>query len=153
MNNHSTPRGNRARRDKDSILADTKNLLTVLYPAVQRMPKIDRIEGSPREMILAAQQIIRHFHIAKECQEVRLEHIREMIGCYGLIVSNFELTAFRGLLTDKTQLAIARHLATIEEGIIKWRNASRSVKRQIPSEVTAINPYDMTAEGVDSTIG
>ena len=67
MNEHKNPRSNKARKDKDSILADTKNLLYIVYPAIQRMPKIERIEGAPMEMKRAAQQIIHHFSIAKEC--------------------------------------------------------------------------------------
>ncbi len=79
MNHHTNaPRGNKARNDKSSILADAKNLLTVLLPAIQQMPKIERIEGAPVEMKRAAQNIIRHFSIAKECQEVRQERIRKI---------------------------------------------------------------------------
>jgi hypothetical protein len=33
MNEHKTPRGNKAKNDKDSILADAKNLLIILLPA------------------------------------------------------------------------------------------------------------------------
>ena len=61
MNEHKKPRGNKAKNDKDSILADAKNLLYILHPAIQRMPKIDRIEGAPVEMKRAVQNIIRHF--------------------------------------------------------------------------------------------
>ena len=67
MNNYKKPRGNKAKRDKDSILAEAKNLLFILYPAIQRMPKIERIEGAPVEMKRAAIGIIQSFTIAKEC--------------------------------------------------------------------------------------
>ena len=60
MNEHKKPRGHKAHNDKDSILADSKNLLFILHPAVQRMPKIERIEGAPVEMKRALQGIIRH---------------------------------------------------------------------------------------------
>ena len=33
-------RGNKAKKDRGSIVADTKNLLCVLHPAIQNMPKI-----------------------------------------------------------------------------------------------------------------
>ena len=79
----SRTRGNKAKKDKGSILADVKNLLYVLHPAIQHMPKIERIEGAPQEMKRAAFDIIRHFQTAKECPEVRLEHIHEMIGGSG----------------------------------------------------------------------
>lgn len=130
MNEHKKPRGHKAHNDKDSILADVKNLLHILYPAIQRMPKIERIEGTPVEMKKAAQNIIRHFSIAKECQEVRQERIREMFGEFGILLANFELCIVQGLLTDKDKLSIAMQLERIGEGVRKWRNATRSLKRQ-----------------------
>ena len=130
MNEHKKPRGHKAHNDKDSILADTKNSLFILYPAIQRMPKIERIEGAPVEMKRTAQSIIRHFSIAKECQEVRQEHIREMFGDYGSLLANFEICIAQGLLTDNDKLRVAMQLERIEEGVKKWRNAARSLKRQ-----------------------
>ena len=135
MNVHKKPRGNKAKNDKDSILADAKNLLYILHPTIQRMPKIERIEGAPVEMKRAVQNIIRHFAIAKECQEVRQERIREMFGEFGILLANFELCIAQGLLTDKDKLRIAVQLERIEEGVRKWRNAARSLKRQEQQEV------------------
>lgn len=40
-------RGNKANRDKMSILADAKNLLEKFLPMIQRMPKIERMDGAP----------------------------------------------------------------------------------------------------------
>ena len=99
------------------------------------MPKIERIEGAPVEMKRAVQNIIRHFSIAKEYQEVRQEHIREMFGEFGILLANFELCIAQGLLTDSDKLRIAVQLERIEEGVRKWRNASRSLKRQEQQEV------------------
>ena len=130
MNEHKQPRGNKAHNDKDSILADAKNLLYILHPVIQRMPKIDRIEGAPVEMKRAVQGIIRNFSIAKECQEVRVEHIREIFGEFGILLANFELCVKQGLIADKDKLRRATQLERIEEGVRKWRNATRSLKRQ-----------------------
>lgn len=116
---------NKAKRDKSSILADTKNLLGVLLPAIQRMPKIDRIEGAPVEMKRAAFDVIRHLSIALTCQEVREENIRLMIGDCGVMFAIFEILIRQGLLTSSTQLEIARHLEKIDEGISKWRSSMR----------------------------
>lgn len=135
MNEHKKPRGNKAHNDKDSILADTKNLLFILYPAIQRMPKIERIEGAPVEMKKAAQNIIRNFSVAKECQEVRQERIREMIGEFGILLANFELCIAQGLMTDSDKLRVAMQLERIEEGVRKWRNAVRSLKHQEQQQV------------------
>ena len=135
MNEHKKPRGHKAHNDKDSILADAKNLLFILHPSVQRMPKIERIEGAPVEMKRALQGIIRHFSIAKECQEVRVQHIREIFGEFGILLANFELCIAQGLFTDKDKLRIAAQLERIEEGVRKWRNAARSLKRQEQQEV------------------
>ena len=130
MNEHKKPRGHKAHNDKDSILADAKNLLFILRPAIQRAPKVDRIEGFPVEMKIALRNIIRHFSIAKECPEVRQECIRQMFGDFGILVANFELCVVQGLFTDNDKLRIAIQLERIEEGVRKWRNAARSLKRQ-----------------------
>ena len=135
MNEHKKPRGHKAHNDKDSILADAKNLLFILHPAIQRMPKIERIEGAPVEMKRVLQGIIRHFSIAKECQDVRVQHIREIFGEFGILLANFELCIAQGLFTDKDKLRIAAQLERIEEGVRKWRNAARSLKRQEQQEV------------------
>ena len=130
MNEHKKPRGHKAHNDKDSILADAKNLLFILRPAIQRVPKIDRIEGHPVEMKIALRNIIRHYSIAKECQEVRQECIRQIFGDFGVLLANFELCVVQGLFTDSDKLKIAIQLERIEEGVRKWRNAARSLKRQ-----------------------
>ena len=143
MNEHKRPRSNKAKNDKDSILADAKNLLSVLYPAIQRMPKIERIEGAPVEMRRAVHNIIRHFSIAKECSEQRDAEIRQMFGEFGVLLATFELCIVQGLLTDKDQLKIAIQLDRIEEGVRKWRNAARShLKRQAQREVAGIKPEE-----------
>ena len=130
MNEHKKPRGNKAKNDKDSILADAKNLLYILHPAIHRMPKIERIEGAPVEMKRAVHNIIRHFAIAKECQEVRQECIREMFGEFGVLLANFELCIAQGLLTDSDKLRIAIQLERIEE---RSRNTENSTVLFRPS--------------------
>ena len=100
------------------------------------MPKIERIEGAPVEMKRATQNIIRHFSIAKEFPEVRQDRIREMFGEFGVLLANFELCIAQGLLTDSDKLRIAVQLERIEEGVRKWRNAARSLKRQEQSQVS-----------------
>lgn len=102
------------------------------------MPKIERIEGAPVEMKRAVQNIIRDFSIAKECQEVRQERIRKMIGEFGILLANFELCIAQGLLTDSDKLRIAIQLERIEEGIRKWRNATRSLRSQERQEIADI---------------
>ena len=136
MNEHKRPRSNKAKNDKDSILADAKNLLYILYPSIQRMPKIERIEGAPVEMKRAVLGIIRHFSIAKEYPEQRDAEIRQMFGEFGILLATFELCIVQGLLTEKDQLKIAIQLERIEEGVRKWRNAVRShTKRQVQQTV------------------
>ncbi len=138
MNEHKSPRSNKAKNDKDSILADAKNLLHILLPAIQRMPKIERIEGAPVEMKRAVLNIIRNFAIAKECQEVRESKIREMIGEFGILIAAFEICIHQGLFTEQAQFNIAVQLERIEEGVRKWRSAARShSKRQDRHQVAA----------------
>ena len=130
-------RGNKAKRDKGSILADVKNLLLILYPAIQRMPKIERMEGAPQEMKRACYEIIDHYTVAKECPEVRREHIRMMVGAFGKLLTAFDLCIEFGLLTGSAQLRMAIQLERIEEGVRKWNNASRSAMSQERREVAA----------------
>ena len=131
-------RSNKAKRDKGSILADTKNLLRVLHPALQHMPKIERIEGAPVEMKRACYDLIRHFTVAMECQEVRLHYIHKMISDFGVALASFELCIQFGLFVDSDKLRIAIQLERIEEGIKKWRNATRSLRSQERQEVADI---------------
>jgi len=123
-------RGNKAKRSKKSILADTKNLLYILYPAVQKTPKIERMEGAPMEMKRACYDLIRHYTTAKECPEVRLANIQQMFGAIGTLLASFELCVKYGLFTDKERLQIAMQIELIKEGAKKWRNATRSPKSQ-----------------------
>ena len=134
-------RNNKARNDKGSILADVKNLLAVLHPAIQRMPKIERIEGAPCEMKRACYDMISHFTTAIECPEVRMEYIHRMFGDFGIILATFELCIQLGLFTDSDKVRIAVQLERIEEGVRKWRSATRSLKRQERQEV-----WDATSE-------
>lgn len=136
-------RGNKAKKDKGSILADTKNLLCVLHPAIQNMPKIERIEGVPSEMKRACYDLIRHFTVAMECPEVRLTYIHKMFADFGAILASFELSIQLGLFTDGDKLRIAMQLERIEEGIRKWRNASRSLRSQERQEVAGIEPEEL----------
>lgn len=117
---------NKARRSKESILVDVKMLLKTYLPAYQRMPKIERIEGAPREMKNAAFSIIEYFTIAYECEEARRENIQKMLGAVGKMLACFELMVAQGYLPTKTQYEIAGRLSKIEEGAKKWKNALRT---------------------------
>ena len=81
----------KANKDKDSILADAKELLKILIPAIQTMPKIERIDGAATDMKRAAFDMIHHFTIAYNCSEVRAENIHQMFGDYGRLIACFEI--------------------------------------------------------------
>lgn len=130
-------RSNKAKRDKGSILADTKNLLCILHPALQHMPKIERIEGGPCEMKKACYNLIGHFTTAMECSESRLECIHKIFADFGIMLAAFDLSIQLGLFTDSEKLRIAIQIERIEEGIKKWRNATRSLKSQAQQEVAS----------------
>ena len=87
------------------------------------------------EMKRAANGIIESFSIAKECPEVRLVEIRKMFGCYGRLLANFDLCIVQGLMTDTDKVRVASILERIDEGIKKWRNASRTLNRQEQQQV------------------
>lgn len=81
---------------------------------MQAMPKIERIEGAPTEMKRACYDLIRHFTVAIECQEVRLHYIHKMFADIGVILASFELCIQFCLFTDKDKLRIAMQLERIE---------------------------------------
>lgn len=131
----------KANRDKDSILADTKELLKILLPAIQTMPKIERIDGAAVEMKRAAFDMIHHFTIGYNCPEVRAYNIQQMFGDYGKLIACFEILMTQrmntqptndgmGLFTNTTKLAIARKLERIEAGIVKWKKSLRSMRQE-----------------------
>ena len=125
-------RGNKAQRDAFvSIPAEVKEMLRHLHPAIQHMPKTERIDGAGAEMRRAAYAIIREYHIAYHCKDVRTEHIRQMVGWYGQLQAAFEIACLLGVLKDCYKLSIAMRMERIEEGIMKWKNA-QSAQRQEP---------------------
>ena len=104
-------RGNKAHRDAYvSIPAEAKEMLRYIIPAVQHMPKADRVDGVGAELKRAAFAIIREFHMAYYAVDPCLQ----------------------GVLQDTYKLSIAMRMERIEEGILKWNNA-QSALRQDPS--------------------
>lgn len=138
--------GNRATHDKGSILVDVENLLDVFEPAFMRMPKIRRIHGAAVRMEEAAYDIIRYFHIAyqmsgNESIEKRY-YISQMLGAYGVLQSCFkrlmkvdmdtmkksdkDSVGQMHLFSDSAKLQIAQYMERIQEGIVKWRNSTKT---------------------------
>lgn len=117
-------RSNKANRDAFvSIPAEVKEMLRHVIPAVQQMPKIDRIDGAGGEMKRAAFGIIEEFYMAWYAQDpkVKTDHLLAMSGKYGCFVAAFEIAVRQGILKDGFKLPIAMRLERIEEGVRKWR--------------------------------
>lgn len=114
---------NKAKKDKDSILVDVKMLLKLYHPIFQRMPKVERLDGCAKELKNALYDMIRHFCIAYNCQEVKAENIRLMIGDFGVVMAAFDLVRDFGITTNKELYLIAERLTRIEDGIRRWRNS------------------------------
>lgn len=127
-------RGNKARRDAFvDIPAEAKELLRQLHAALQRMPKIERMDGAGAEMKHAAYSILREYHMAYYCPEYKAEHIRQMIGWYGHLQAALEICCLEGAMPDRFKLPIAMRMERIEEGIMKWKNA-QSAQRQAQAQ-------------------
>ena len=127
-------RGNRAHRDAYvSIPAEAKEMLRHIIPAVQHMPKADRIDGAGGEMKRAAFAIIREYHMAYYAidPKAKAAHIAEMVGWYGHLQAAVEIACLQGILMDTHKLPIAERMERIEEGILKW-NSTQSTQRQEP---------------------
>lgn len=131
-------RGNKATRDAFvSIPAEVKEMLRHLHPAIQRMPKIERIDGVGAEMRRAAYAVLREYHIAYYCKDkgAKNEHILQMIGWYGHLQAALEIACQAGVLEDRFKLPIAQRMERVEEGIRKWNNA-QSAQRQERGQCT-----------------
>ncbi len=115
-----------------------KEMLRNLHPAIQRMPKIERIDGAGAEMRRAAYAVLREYHIAYFCKDkgAKTDHILQMIGWYGHLQAAFEIACLLGVLEDRFKLPIAMRMERIEEGIRKWNNA-QSAQRQEHGHCTA----------------
>lgn len=123
--------GNRSSVSKESILADVKELIYHLVPVVQRMPKIDRIEGPGYELKRASYDIVELFYIAYHCEEERSLYIKKMIGAYGRLLVAFEMALRQGLVLESKKLVIAERIEKIEAGISRWRRHVKISNRQI----------------------
>lgn len=138
---------NSARRCKESILADTEELIKVLDPAILTMPKIRRLHGAAIRMETAAYDLIDCFHVAYNCPEARLEYIQKMFGTYGRMQtafsillqqkqdcqksSNKENVGSMGLFTLRASHAIARQMERIKEGIKKYHSATKNCHNDV----------------------
>ena len=116
-------RGNRGKKSKDSVLADTMDLLMVYEPVYNRMPKIKRLHGAAVKFYDAAWDIIGLHKQAKECQETRLRCIQGIIYSYGILDASIQMMNVTGHLTDKDFFRIAEILVRIEEGVRKWKRS------------------------------
>lgn len=123
-------RGNKASRDAFiDIKVELTEFLIILTRAIQRMPKIERIEGAGTEMKRAAYAMVRYYHKAWYCKENRTKYIEEMIGWYGCLQTSFELAIRSGIIDISFRLPLASRMERIEGGVMKWHK-SRSSQRQ-----------------------
>ena len=118
---------------KDSILADAKNLLYILHPAIPADAE-DRTYRRCGRDERAVQNIIRTSS-PKECPGGKARRHPRDVGEFGSCWQTFELCIAQGLLTDSDKLAYRRTVGTYRGRCRKWRNASRSLKRQEQSQV------------------
>ena len=71
-----------------------------------------------------------------------------MFGCYGRLLANFDLCIVQGLMTDSDKVRVATILERIDEGIKRWRNASRTLNRQEQQQVGV--SHEASAAGIQS---
>ena len=125
-------RGNKAHRDAYvSIPAEAKEMLRYIIPAVQHMPKADRVDGVGAELKRAAFAIIREFHMAYYAVDpkVKADHVSQLVGWYGHLQAAVEIACLQGVLQDTYKLSIAMRMERIEEGILKWNNAQSALRQ------------------------
>ena len=146
-------RGNKARRSKDSILADTQNLILIYQGIYKTFNKIDRIDGVAAEFKRAIWDIVRHFKIAKECPDVKVKNIQEIFGCYGIMDVALRTMDELNMLTDKQFFAIAEQMEKIEEGVRKWKRSLPASGSEEGRQNCGRNIIYPLQEATDSTKG
>ena len=109
-------------------------MLRHIYPAIQHMPKGERMDGVGADLKRAALAIIREYYMAYYAQdpETKAAHILEMVGWFGYLQAVVEIACKQGILLARFRLPIAERMERIEEGVIKW-NSSTSARRQDPA--------------------
>jgi hypothetical protein len=120
----TSPRGNKAKNDKDSILVEAKKLVKILHYQLPSISAIQRREGAWYEMKRSALNIIRLFVKARVNKESRITYIDEMLGEAAVIVAMFDECIQLGVLTDKEKLEIASCLDRIDADVMKWRSTT-----------------------------
>lgn len=121
---------NQTKRDKDSILVDVKQLIKLYHPVYQRMPKIERIDGCAREFKAACYDMVRHFCVAYNCPEAKVQNIQLMAADFGVMMASFDLLRDLGVATNRDLYLMAERLTRIEDGMARWRNYVKSTLAQ-----------------------
>ena len=140
--------GNKANRSKDSILADTKELLKLYDKSTWHLTNARRQHGAVKRFEDSGYEIIHCFTVAKaitgegdDDKKRRREYVERLIGSFGEMLAAFEILMDMKVMTqkksdadskgemylfsDSAKLAIARLLERIETGAKKWRNSIR----------------------------
>ncbi|MBR6903391.1 MAG: hypothetical protein IKN32_00880 [Bacteroidales bacterium] len=138
--------GNKANRSKDSILADTKELLKLYDKSTWHLTNARRQHGAVKRFEDSGYEIIHCFTVAKaitgegdDDKERRRRYVERLIGSFGEMLAAFEILMDMKVMTqkksdkesagemylfsDNVKLEIARFLERIEEGAKKWRNS------------------------------
>lgn len=123
--------GNKANRDAFiDIKVELTEFLMSLTSAIQRMPKIERIEGAGVQMKQAAWSMVRNYYMAWYCKENRQYYIEQMIGWYGQLQTSFEVAIRQGIIEDKFKLPLAMRMERMEAGVNKWYSSQSSQRQE-----------------------
>ena len=125
-------RGNKANRDAyRSIPAEVKEMLRFLHPAIQHMPKIERVDGVGAVLRKTAYELIEEYGMSYYARDpkVKAEHALAMVGKFATLQAAFEVSCLLGVMKDGFKLSIAMRMERIQEGVMKWKN-SQSAQRQ-----------------------
>lgn len=138
--------GNKANKSKDSILADTKDLLKLYDRVTWHLTNARRHHGAVKKFEDAGYEIIHCFTVAKAItgdgadeKSRRKTYIERLIGSFGEMLAAFEILMDMKVMTQKrsdkesagemylfsdtAKLEIARLLERIDEGAKKWHNS------------------------------
>src|SRR5574344_705530 len=114
------------RTDKLGIYVDVYNLYNVIFEAQFQMTKTNRIILGDK-MLQKCEDLFGHIAMANNLRDRRIEYIDTFISEFETLKIELRLACEKSIVSeDKTKLALFSHVARIDEGIGKWRNATIS---------------------------
>ena len=135
-------------RPEPSIRLDADKLLGLLLRAELMMNKVDRVRYCTRAIGLV-EDIIAEFSLAYEFEDDRLYHLKRLWGLVSVFLSLMRTVGERGAIRiqpkyetmtpDQMKLELLRAVASLDEGVTKWKNSIMKPRNKGTTRATGRN--------------